>query len=77
MTALVGMCDQNAAMLRIVSGVVLLVVGAVWILQGLNAAFAPESFMTGDRFWSGTGTIAAVGGVGLIWWGALSRRRDE
>ncbi len=61
-------------MLRIASGVVLLIAGAVWILQGLNVAFAPESFMTGDRLWVGAGAVAVIGGLVLFWWGARSQR---
>lgn len=64
-------------MVKIVAGVLLLVGGVVWILQGLNVAFAPESFMTGDRFWSGAGTGAALAGVGLIWWGVRSGRQEK
>ena len=64
-------------MVRVALGVVLLIAGTIWILQGLDIAFAPESFMTGDRFWSGTGTAAAVAGAGLIWWGIRSRRDDQ
>lgn len=64
-------------MLRIASGVVLLIAGAVWILQGLNVAFAPSSFMTGEGFWVGMGGVAVIGGVGLFWWGVRSHRRSE
>jgi hypothetical protein len=63
--------------LRIASGSVLLIAGVIWILQGFDAAFAPESFMTGDRFWSVAGAVAVVGGGGLIWWGIWARRRDD
>ncbi len=64
-------------MLRIASGAVLLIAGAVWVMQGLNVAFAPESFMTGDRLWIGIGTVAFIAGSGLVWWGARSQRRSE
>ncbi|MGD2061368.1 MAG: hypothetical protein PVF87_10915 [Acidimicrobiia bacterium] len=64
-------------MLRIVSGVVLVLAGAIWILQGLNVAFAPESFMTGDRSWSWIGTGAVVAGSGLVWWGIRTQRRNK
>lgn len=62
-------------MLRIASGVVLLLVGAIWMLQGLEVAFAPESFMTGDRTWVVVGFIAVACGGGLAWWGVRSERR--
>ena len=60
-------------MLRITSGVVLVVAGTIWILQGLNIAFAPQSFMTGDRLWIWIGVVAVVVGVGLVWWGVRSQ----
>jgi hypothetical protein len=74
--ALLG-CDENGGMFRIATGVVLAIVGAIWILQGFNVAFAPGSFMTGDRFWSGTGVVAVIGGVGLVLWGVRSKGRSE
>jgi hypothetical protein len=64
-------------MLRIASGLILLLAGTIWILQGFDVVFAPESFMTGDRFWSGAGAVAVVGGVGLVWWGVRSKRPDQ
>lgn len=70
-----SVANDNVGMLRIASGVILIIAGVIWILQGLDVAFAPESFMTGDRFWSGAGVLAAVGGVGLVWWGVRSQRR--
>ena len=62
-------------MIRIASGIVLVLVGTVWILQGFDVAFAPESFMTGDRLWVGAGVVAIAAGLGLTWWGW--RRRAE
>lgn len=64
-------------MLKIVSGVALALAGTIWILQGLNVAFAPQSFMTGDRTWSWGGAVAVVVGVGLVWWGVRSRRSGD
>ena len=43
-------------------------VGAVWVLQGLNSQFAPRSFMTGSRTWLVIGTLTFVGGIGLAMW---------
>ena len=54
----------------IVVGSALTLIGAVWVLQGLNSQFAPQSFMTGSRMWLVIGalTLRAVscspGGVG-------------
>ena len=53
----------------IVAGVLLLLVGVVWILQGINVL--PGSFMTGQTKWAVYGTITAVIGIALI---VLSRR---
>jgi hypothetical protein len=59
--------------MRIISyivGAVLLILGAVWILQGLN--FLPGSFMTGHIQWAIYGAILVILGVLLIVW---TRRR--
>lgn len=65
-------------MLRIAVGVVLVVAGTVWILQGLNVAFALQSFMTGDRTWSWSGVGAVVVGAGFVWWGnAVATSQQE
>lgn len=61
-----GLTDENRVM-RAAVGVVLVVAGFVWILQGLDAAFAPESFMTGDRSWIVWGTFTVVVGGALVW----------
>lgn len=61
-------------MIKIAAGVLLLISGAVWILQGLNIAFAPQSFMTGNRFWTVAGVASVVVGAGLIWWGVRNER---
>ncbi len=47
-----------------VAGVLLGLVGAVWILQGLNVL--PGSFMTGQLQWAVYGGIAFVAGLGLL-----------
>jgi hypothetical protein len=53
-----------------VVGVVALVVGAVWVGQGLG--YLPGSFMTGVRFWFWVGLACVLGGLGLL---LFSRRR--
>lgn len=45
-------------------GVLLVVVGLVWTLQG--AGILPGSFMTGDRLWLVIGLVCAVAGVALV-----------
>jgi hypothetical protein len=53
---------------RTIVGIVLVVGGAVWILQGLDIAFAPESFMTDNRRWVLYGALSVAAGFGLITW---------
>jgi hypothetical protein len=55
--------------LRIV-GVLLMVLGCIWFLQGVNVL--PGSFMTGQMRWAVNGGIAVVVGVGLLF--AAKRR---
>ena len=47
-----------------VVGFVLVLLGNVWILQGLNVL--PGSFMSGQPFWAGAGLVALIVGVGLL-----------
>ena len=51
-------------------GVLLLLLGALWLLQGVG--ILPGSFMTGQTQWAIYGAIAAITGVGLL---VLARRR--
>lgn len=60
--------------MKLAIGIVLLIAGVVWVLQGLDVSFAPQSFMTGNTTWVILGVVAAVGGIGLIWW---SRRPSD
>jgi hypothetical protein len=53
---------------KMAGGVVLILAGVIWILQGCDVAFAPESFMTDDRQWVLWGALAAAFGGLLIWW---------
>jgi uncharacterized membrane protein HdeD (DUF308 family) len=48
----------------VVIGVIGILVGAVWILQG--AGVLPGSFMTGQRLWLFIGIIVVVIGVALM-----------
>ena len=48
----------------------MLIIGSVWILQGLNVL--PGSFMTGHIQWAIFGVGLAAAGGGLVWW--LNRR---
>lgn len=52
-----------------VLGMLLLITGCVWILQGINVL--PGSFMTGQTKWAVNGAIAAAVGIVLL---VLARR---
>jgi len=55
-----------------VSGILCLLVGCVWFLQGIN--ILPGSFMTGQTKWAVYGGLLAVAGVGLL---VLANRRGN
>ena len=51
-------------------GVAAIVMGGLWVLQGLNIVRWPaSSFMLGDIVWTRNGAILAAVGVLLIWFG--------
>lgn len=52
--------------LILATGIFLILAGAVWVLQGLNVAFAPESFMTANGWWVVWGAVAIVIGIVLV-----------
>jgi len=54
---------MSNSLLTLATGVFLLLAGAIWMLQGLDVAFAPQSFMTDNRWWVLWGAIAVVLGV--------------
>ncbi|HEX8598901.1 MAG TPA: hypothetical protein VF952_10355 [Chloroflexia bacterium] len=47
-------------------GVLLVLAGIVWLLQGLNVL--PGSFMTGQSFWAFVGAVCLILGSGLLYW---------
>ena len=55
-----------------VAGVLLVVMGCVWILQGINVI--PGSFMTGQTRWTVYGAVSLIAGTGLLI--AANRRRN-
>ncbi len=57
-----------------VMGIVLLLVGGIWFLQGIGAL--PGSFMTGQAFWAWTGLTCLIAGFVALFVGLqrLSRR---
>ena len=57
-------------MMRIVStllGLMMIAMGTVWILQGLNLAFR-VGFMVGDKHWVAYGAILALLGIAQVIW---------
>ena len=54
-------------------GVLMVCIGGIWILQGLNIAFL-DSFMAGDPQWAAYGAILVVVGIGQVVWSASRRR---
>ncbi|WP_342002054.1 hypothetical protein MRBLWH7_002706 [Microbacterium sp. LWH7-1.2] len=57
----------------LVPGVILVAVGLVWTLQGLNVLGG--SAMSGSPLWATIGPIVLVVGVALVWIGIARRRR--
>lgn len=53
-----------------VVGVLMVALGAIWILQGVG--FLPGSFMTGQIQWAVYGCVVAVAGILVVFW---ARRR--
>ncbi len=54
-------------------GVAMILIGAVWILQGLNLAFR-VGFMVGDFHWTIYGTILALVGIAQVLWSNTRQR---
>ncbi|MXO59599.1 hypothetical protein GRI89_08600 [Altererythrobacter salegens] len=60
---------------RIVSslvGILMICVGGIWILQGLNIAFL-DSFMANDKQWVLWGAVLALFGLGQVVWSNTRR----
>jgi len=58
------------AIMRIVSslvGLLMVAMGVIWILQGLNLAFR-VGFMVGDKHWVVYGAILALVGIAQVIW---------
>jgi hypothetical protein len=54
-------------------GIILGIMGVIWILQGLDVELAPQSFMTGEPLWVVLGAVAALLGGALLW--RVTRRK--
>jgi hypothetical protein len=50
--------------IALIVGVLLVLAGAVWALQG--AGILPGSVMTGQSFWLVAGIVAVIIGIGLV-----------
>jgi hypothetical protein len=58
------------AVMRIVSsllGIAMILMGTVWMLQGLNLAFR-VGFMVGDYHWTIYGALVALLGIAQLVW---------
>jgi hypothetical protein len=62
---------------RLSIGIVLVLVSAVWVAQGLDAGFVPQSAMTGETIWVVLGTLGLVVGLALIWWGRKPNESND
>lgn len=51
--------------LATIFGALLVLGGTVWILQGFNVGFAPQSFMSGNSRWVAYGAITVLAGLGI------------
>jgi hypothetical protein len=62
--------------MRVIStllGVLMVCMGGIWVLQGLNIAFL-DSFMADDPQWAVYGALLALVGIGQVIW---SNKRDR
>lgn len=66
------MSSRSGRIALVVVGAIAVVVGGVWIGQGLG--LIPGSFMTGDNLWFIIGLVVAVLGVVLVVTGARGVR---
>ena len=62
-------------MARRIIGIILVVIGGVWIAQGSGALHG--SFMTGEALWTVIGVIAALFGLALLVGAARDRKRTN
>ena len=60
---------------RAIAGIVLVLVGALWIGQGVGAVHG--SAMSGHHQYAGLGVVVVVLGIALLAWAAAVRRRGS
>jgi hypothetical protein len=53
-------------------GLLAVVVGAVWTVQGLG--YVGGSVMTDQRIWAALGSLLVLVGLGILWYGMRARR---
>ncbi|KXK61503.1 hypothetical protein AWW66_13365 [Micromonospora rosaria] len=58
--------------LALTLGLLAVVVGALWTVQGLG--YVSGSLMTDQRIWAVVGPVLVVAGLATLWWGLRSRR---
>jgi hypothetical protein len=75
------MFHVGGRILSTLTGLALVFVGGVWILQAFNLAFngplvpgGPPSFMVNDRRWAVYGAVAMTLGLWQVCWSNLRRR---
>ena len=62
-----GLAGRLLRALLLALGVMLSLIGALWVLQGLGIVQWPEdSFMVAERQWAVTGAMTMATGVALI-----------
>jgi hypothetical protein len=64
------------AIMRVIStliGALMVMIGIVWILQGLNLAFR-VGFMVGQPKWTVLGSLMALVGIGQVVWSNTRQR---
>jgi membrane protein DedA with SNARE-associated domain len=69
------MNNRMVRLVLIVVGAIAVIVGLVWIGQGLG--FIPGSVMTGDRMWFNIGLIVGLVGVIVLALGLRRPRADK
>ncbi|HEV2701841.1 MAG TPA: hypothetical protein VGV09_09440 [Steroidobacteraceae bacterium] len=57
-------------------GLLMVAIGVVWMLQGLNLAFR-QGFMVGDRHWTVYGALLASVGIAQVIWTNTRQSRQR
>ncbi|MFI7022005.1 hypothetical protein [Micromonospora sp. NPDC049900] len=58
---------------RLTIGLLAVVVGAIWTVQGLG--YVEDALITGQRIWAVLGPLLALVGAVLLWLGMRARTR--